>query len=297
MKYFKKKRKLTSGQIVLHSFFILFCLCYILPYILLVSSSLEGSPSQFFHLFPQKFSLDAYKAVFARPRRIIDAYMVTIFYSVTGVLSSLFITSLVAYALSRKYFKLRKIYTFILFFTTLFDGGMVPTYVIYSRYLHLNDTIWIYILPGVMSAWNAIVIRTAFQNLPFELFESARIDGASEYRICFQIAIPLSTPVLASMGFIKFLGLWNDWMTSTIYIKNSRLVSLQALLKSIVDSVAFMQQMILDGQSSSNLYENLANVETMRFAMGVVGVGPALLVFPFFQKYFAKGMIVGSVKG
>lgn len=295
-----RHKKMCGGQLFLHLFFIALCLCYILPLILLLSISFEGSASMRFTLFPKEFSTAAYELVFRNPKRILDAYKVTIFYSVVGVGSSLIVMAMFAYALSRRHFKLRGILTFILFFTTLFSGGMVPSYVINSRYLHLDNTIWIYILPGMVSAWNVIVIRTYFQNLPAELFECARLDGASERGICFKIAIPLSTPVLASVGFLRFIDAWNNWSTSQIYIRNPELVSLQYLLKQIMDDIEMLEQMITSGgvaTVTAEMYKQLENMEAMRFAMAVVGVGPALLIFPFFQKYFAKGMTIGAVKG
>lgn len=291
------KRKIKYGQLFLNLFFILLCLCYIIPVVLLLSVSFEGAMTQNFSLVPKQFSLSAYKAVFENPYRILNAYKVTIFYSVAGVLSSLVVMAMFAYTLSRRNFKLRNILTFLLFFTTLFGGGLVPTYIVNSKVLHLNDTIWIYILPGIINAWNVIVIRTYFQNLPGELFESARLDGASELKICFRIAIPLSTPVLASVGFLRFVDAWNNWSTSQVYIRKTELVSLQYLLKQILDNIEMLQQMVREGGVSLALAEELARAESMRFAMAVIAAGPALVIFPFFQKYFAKGMTLGSVKG
>lgn len=293
----RKKKRTALGQVGLHAFFILLSLCYILPLILLISVSFEGAPNQNFSLFPREFSTKAYEIIFKNPVRIINAYKVTFFYSVVGVLGSLMVMSLFAYSISRRNFRLRNILTFILFFTTLFSGGLVPSYIINSKYLHLDNTIWIYILPGMVSAWNVIVIRTYFQTLPNELFECARLDGASEVRICFTIAIPLSTPVLASVGFLRFISAWNDWATSQIYIRKPDLISLQYLLKLILDDIRMMEQMVERGDATAALLDQLQNAETMRFAMAIVAAGPMLVVFPFFQKYFAKGMTIGSVKG
>lgn len=292
-----RKIKIKYGQLCLNLFFALLCMCYIIPVILLLSVSFDGASSQYFSLIPKEFSTAAYQMVFKSMGRIIDAYAVTIFYSVTGVGASLVVMSMFAYALSRPNFKLRSVLSFILFFTTLFGGGLVPTYLVFTNLLHINDTIWIYIVPMITNAWNVIVIRTYFQNLPHELFESARMDGASELYVCFKIVIPLSTPVLASVGFLRFIDAWNNWQTSAIYIRDPKLVSLQYLLKQILDSVERLTQMIESGKAYNGAFEQLANMESMRFAMAVVGVGPMFFLFPFFQKYFAKGMVVGSVKG
>lgn len=292
-----RKKKFPYGQFFLNAFFIVVCICYIVPLLLLLSISFEGKINSDFTLIPQEFTLDAYKMAFKAPKKIIDAYGVTVFESVVGVLSSLILMSMFAYALSRPNFMGRRQVNFLLFFTTLFSGGMVPSYILNSTYLHLNDTIWIYIIPSLISSWNVIVIRTYFKSLPNELFESARIDGASELRICFQICIPLSTPVLASVGFLRFIDAWNVWSTTQIYIRKPELYTLQYLLQQVLNSAALVEQMINEGKLGANMTETLANLQSMRFAMAVVGAGPAMIIFPFFQKYFAKGMVVGSVKG
>ncbi len=291
------KKRTPYGQIVLHIFFIVTCMCYIILLIMLVSISLEGSRDATFSLFPKELSFKAYETAFYSGERILRAYGVTIFYSIVGVLLSLIVMAMFAYALSRPNLIGRRVVNFLLFFTLLFSGGLVPCYIINSSLLHLNNKIWIYIIPSLMSAWNVIVIRTYFKSLPQELFESARLDGASELRVCFQICVPLSTPVLASVGFLRFVDAWNDWSTSQIYIRDIDLYSLQYMLKQLLDSAEYLKEMVARGQMSANMLGTLANLESLRFAMAVVAAGPALLVFPFFQKYFAKGMVVGSVKG
>ena len=196
------KKRPPYGQIFLHAFFIISCLCYIVPLLLLVGISFEGKQFAYYGVIPEEFSLDVYKLIFKNPTRLLDAFGVTIFTSVVSVVASLVVMATFSYALSRPNFLGRRVVSFLLFFTLLFSGGMVPSYILNSSYLHLNNKIWIYIIPVLMNSWNVIVIRTYFRSLPQELFESARIDGASELRICFQIAVPLSTPVLASVGFL-----------------------------------------------------------------------------------------------
>ena len=291
------RRKSPIGQICLNLFFILLCLCYVLPMLLVISISFEGNSSQFFSLVPRDFTLAAYKLVFARPQKILNAYAVTAFSSVVGTLWSLAVMMMFAYALSKRDFKYRNFFTFMLFFTTLFSGGMVPSYLVNTQLLHLGNKIWIYIVPGLINAWNVIVIRTNFKGLPNELFEAAHLDGASELRVCFTIVIPLSTPVLASVGFLDFIGRWNDWFTSSVYIRTPSLYSLQYVLKLILDNIEMLEQMVKEGGLDESMQNQLNNLESMRFAMAVVAAGPMLLVFPFFQKYFAKGMTLGAVKG
>ena len=291
----KKKSKFQPGQIALHTIFILLCVSYIVPLWLLISVSFENSETLGFSLIPRSFSTAAYEMVFANPQKIIRAYGVTFSYSVLSVGLALLVMVPIAYALSRRNFRLRGPITFILFFTTLFSGGMVPGYLLNSS-LGLVDSFWVYILPGAVSAWNVIIIRTYFQGLPGELFECARLDGASELTTCFRIAVPLSTPVLASVGFLRFVEQWNQWQTTEIYIRDPKLYSLQYLLQRILQDMNMIQQMIEAGFSG---YDEtiIKNLESMRFAMAVVAAGPAMIAFPFFQKYFKKGMTIGSVKG
>lgn len=292
----KKKKKALTGQILLNIFFILLCICYVYPLIVLITASFEGASNPQFGLKIQEFTLDAYKQVFANSTKMLKGYGVTIFYSVVGTFGSLTVMSLFAYAISKRDFKYRNILTFLLFFTTLFNGGLVPTYLVISKLLHLNDTIWVYILPSLLNTWNVIVIRTFFQGLPDGLYEAARIDGASEFRICFQIAIPLATPALASVGFLAFITFWNEWYVTSIYIRNPDLYSLQYILKIVLDDAEYLKEMMANG-AAAGLEKSLQNLESLRFAMAVVSAGPMLFVFPFFQKYFAKGLTIGSVKG
>ena len=280
-----KKKKSPVGQVLLNVFFILLCVCYVYPLILLVAISVEGSPGFGFSIIVKNFTLQAYEQIFARPERILRAYGVTFFYSIVATLGSLLVMSTFAYALSKRDFKYRNVITFLLFFTTLFSGGIVPSYLVNAKLLHLNDTI-------------CIVLRTFFQGLPEGLHEAARIDGASELRICFQIVIPLSLPALASIGFLAFITHWNQWYTTSIYIRDMNLYSLQYLLKIYIDGEEQVQALMQQGLlSETDATEQLRSLETLRFAMAVVAAGPMLFVFPFFQKYFAKGLTLGSVKG
>lgn len=294
----KKKKKIRIGQVFLHILFIALCVCYIYPLLMLITISLEGSTGVPFGLKIYEFSLAAYEQVFQRPGKIIRAYEVTFFYSVTATALSLVVMSMFAYALSRRDFKYRNVLTFLLFFTTLFSGGLVPSYLVNTKLLHLGNTIWIYIIPSLMSAWYVIVIRTFFQNLPEALHEAARVDGASELRTCFQIIIPLATPALASVGFLSFIAHWNNWFTTSVYIRDTSLYSLQYLLKIILDNEEQLKEMVNYGMISQEEMQNqLRNIESLRFAMAIVVAGPMMLIFPFFQKYFSKGLTVGSVKG
>lgn len=180
----------------------------------------------------------------------------------------------------------------------LFNGGLIPTYILNYKYLHLGNTIWIYILPTLCSAFYIIILRTFFQGLPLSLVESAKLDGASEIRIFFQIILPLSKPVLATVSLLTLLTKWNDWYTSLIYITDSNLYTLQFLLKRILQEVEFLRIMANNAPPGIDLTAiEDTPVESLKFAMCIIAAGPMLMVFPFFQKYFAKGLTVGSVKG
>ena len=292
------KNTTTLGQLILNLIFILISLLYILPILLLVSISFssEASIMEFgYSLIPAKIDLTAYKMIFRSPDTLITAYKTTIIFTLVTTLLSVIIMAMAAYPLSRSNCKFKKAFSIFMLITMLFNGGLVPHYIINTRYLHLGNTIWIYILPFLVSAWYIIIIRTFFQGLPEGLVEAAKIDGASEMRILFQIMLPLSTPVLATIAFMQFLGKWGDWNTTLIYIRDPNLYSLQYLLQSILREAEFLNKVSADGSGLFDYTE--APIESMRYAMAILAAGPAMFVFPFFQKYLTKGLTVGAVKG
>lgn len=292
--------KQNRGQVALQIIFILISACYILPLMLVVSASFTDeavlTDVQYgFSLFPRVFSLEAYKQVFANPTQLIDSYKITITYSVIATALEIIVLGMMAYPLSRPTFILRKPINFLIIFAMIFAPGMVPSYMLNTRYLHLDNTIWIYILPSIMSAWNLIIIRTNYRAVPFELIEAARLEGANETYICFRIVMPLSKAALASIGFLFLVNCWNNWMTASIYIRDVDKYSLQYMLQRILREAEFIKSMVDQGMLSADAQK--VPEESYRYAMAVVSAGPMLVVFPFFQKYFAKGMTLGSVKG
>lgn len=294
------KKKFSIGTALIHLFFIVTCLTFIVPmiYVLSISFSSEKAISDFgYSLIPKVWSLDAYKHIFRNPDQVIYSYQTTIFFSLVGSFASLLVMALVAYPLSRQNFKLRQPITFFIFFTMLFGGGLIPTYILNTQYLHLGNTIWIYILPGLASAWYIIIIRTFFSQLPQSLVESAKVDGAKELRIFFQIVLPLSKPVLATVLLMTLLGKWNDWYTSLIYIRDSKLYSLQYMLQKMLREAEFVKGLSNSQMGLNIQLETEVPTESVRFAMVIVAAGPMLVVFPFFQKYFTRGLTVGAVKG
>lgn len=295
----KKKKKLPTGQLILHIIFIIMCALYLIPFLMIISVSLTSEASLLkdgYGLIPKEFSLEAYKLVFADPTQILTSYRVTIIFTATATFLAVLIMGIMAYPLSRPNYKYGKVLSFYVLFTMLFSGGMVPSYLLIVKYLHLNNTIWVYILPGLISAYNLLIIRTNYKSLPNELIEAAKIDGAEEVFICFKIVMPLCKPVLASIGFLFLVSKWNDWNTALLYITNPDLYSLQFLLQKILREIEYLQQLAMEGMSEIGDMTELPS-ESFRYAMAMVAAGPVLCVFPFFQKYFAKGMTLGGVKG
>ena len=293
----KKKKKIELGQIVLNAFFVIIAVCYLAPFAILVMVSLTDETALYqngYRLIPEKLSTLGYELVFAKPDQIIQGYITTITFSVIATLLSLLVMALLAYPLSRPNFLWKKQLNFLVYFTMLFNGGMVPTYLLITNVLHINNTILVYILPSLVSAYNVMIIRTNYRSIPDELIEAAKIDGAKELFICFKIIIPLAKPGLASVAFLYFVNKWNDWMTSMLYIKKQELYSLQYLLQRILREVEYLKNSV--GVSSFDLMDQ-PPVEALRFAMALVAAGPVLVIFPLFQKYFTKGLTVGGIKG
>ena len=292
------KKKNIIFQIVLIAIFAILCALTIFPFLLLVSvsiSSAEAVAKFGYQLIPQQISWDAYIFVFENPQTILRAYGVTFIVSLLFMVFGVLLMAMVAYPLSRSKLKGRNVINFYIYFTMLFGGGLIPTYLLVASTLHLNNTLWVYILPHMISPWYVFMMRTFFQGIPGEIIESATVDGASEYTIFVKMILPLSKPVLATVALMMFLGKWNDWNTALIYISDANLYSLLYLLQKILRELDMISQMQQAGMGSVDVSKIPG--ETMRMAMAVVAAGPALVVFPFFQKYFVKGLTVGAVKG
>jgi len=297
----KKRKKVDIFNVLLHVFFVLMCACFVIPLILVISASFTSEDwlmsGKGFSLIPQEFTLDAYRSAFGNGEKVIRAYVVTIAQAFGGTLLGCLIAGLAAYPISRTNFRFKGLVTGIIFFTMLFGAGMIPSYLVYSEY-GIVDTFWIYILPGIAGgAWNTMVFRTFFKGLPESLFESAHIDGASELTIFFRIVVPLSTPVIASIGFIMLVGRWNNYTTSMIYIRNENLYTLQYLLQRLLNSAEFLKSLAKNGMINDLQLSNSVPSENLKYAMCVIAAGPMLAIFPFFQKYFSQGLTIGAVKG
>lgn len=292
------KKKNIIFQIILIAIFAILCALTIFPFLLLVSvsiSSAEAVAKFGYQLIPQQISWDAYIFVFENPQTILRAYGVTFIVSLLFMVFGVLLMAMVAYPLSRSKLKGKNAINFYIYFTMLFGGGLIPTYLLVASTLHLNNTIWVYVVPHMISPWYVFMMRTFFKGIPGEIIESATVDGASEYTIFVKMILPLSKPVLATVALMMFLGKWNDWNTALIYISDANLYSLQYLLQKILRELDMIAQMQQAGMGSVDAAKIPG--ETMRMAMAVVAAGPALVVFPFFQKYFVKGLTVGAVKG
>jgi len=289
------------AQLAIHLFFIGLSVVFIVPLWLIVAISLSDEADLVVHgykLIPMTWDLTAYLYIFDSPMTIVNAYKVTMIISFVGTLLSVLMTSMCAYALSRADFKYKRFITFYLFFTMLFSGGLVPYYMLMTRYLHLQDTYAALIIPLLGPIFYIFLMRTFFQQLPESLVESAKIDGAGELRIYFTLIFPLSKPVFATVGLLQLLAYWNSWDSALLFINKHELYPLQYLLQVMIRNI----QEILANMQNSMAITDLAQVgklptESMRMAMCVLAIGPMLFVFPFFQKYFAKGLTVGAVKG
>ena len=289
---FSKNLSKTSVNAVL----MLISFAFLLPLAVVVSASLSDEQTlaqNGYSLLPQNFSLAAYKYLFLDPDRLIRAYSVTILVTAVGTMLGLLVMSMLAFALSRPEFKWRKPFSFLLIFTMLFSGGLVPTYLLMTQVLHLKDNILALILPYLVVPWFVFILRSFFSNLPQEILDVARVDGASEWRIFFQIVLPLSTPALATVGLFMILLYWNDWWLSLLYINDPNLFPLQYLLYAITRNAEF-----LTSNASTGLLTSVEiPTQTLRMAMVVVAMGPIAIAFLVLQKYFTRGALIGSLKG
>lgn len=276
--------------------FTVFCIA---PFLLLVSASLTDDMEIIrngYSIIPKDLSFAAYGYLWNDADNILRAYGITILITIIGTAVGLTLIALLAYPLSRKDMPFRNFLAFYVFFTMLFNGGLVPTYLVYTNLFDLKNTIWALIIPGLLlNAFYVILMRTFFAtSIPPAIIESAYIDGAKEFRIFVSIVLPLSTPVLATVGLFQTIHYWNDWFNGMIYITDSRYFSLQNLLNRILLDAQFLQSGQIDVSS-----EQAANIplKSMRMAMAVIGVVPIIVAYPFFQKFFVKGITVGAVKG
>ena len=274
----------------------------VVPVVLVFIISITSSVSltyRGFSFFPISTSFIAYESLFKTGSQLVDSYLVTIAVTLIHTVVSVMIMTMYAYVLAQQRFAAKKFYTFMVFFTMLFSGGLVPSYIINVNVLHLYDSFWILVLSGMVSAFNIIVLRTFISTtIPIELFDAAQIDGATEFRIFWNIVLPLSKAGLATIGLFVLVGKWNEWFTGMLYIDNPKLVPLQTMLTRIQQRIDFIK----NNSSLASSPDGMAMLQSMpseqtRMAILVLTTVPILFAYPFFQRFFIQGLTIGSVKG
>lgn len=296
----RRERK-TVGQYILLFFLIVYTLFCALPILLVFIAAFTDEVAinqNGFSFWPAKWSLAGFNAVLRYGKQLLTSYGVTIFVTVFGTFLGLMVMAMFAYAISRKGFKLAKFLSIYLLIPMLFNGGQLSGYIIFTSYYHLKDSLWLLILPLCVSTMNVIILRTFIVNsIPAELMEAAKIDGAGEYRTFFQITLPLMKPSLAAVGFMMATAYWNDWQNALLYITSDNKKPLQLLLVNIQKSIEFLlNNSNVPASARAAMGGNIPQYSAT-MATVVVVIAPIMVVYPFFQKYFVKGLTVGSVKG
>lgn len=296
-----KQEKKGLGQYILGFFLLLYTLFCGLPVLLVFISAFTDEKAIMtngFSYFPEKWSLAGIDSVLKYGKQLLTSYGITIFITVAGTALGLLIMSMFAYSISRKEFKLSKFLSIYLLIPMLFNGGTLSGYIIFTSYYHLKDSLWLLILPLCVSTMNVIILRTYIANsIPGELMEAAKIDGAGEYRTFFQITLPLLKPSLAAVGFMMATAYWNDWQNALLYITTDSKKPLQLLLVNIQKSIEFLlNNSNVPAAARAAMGGNIPQYSSTMATVLVV-IGPIMVVYPFFQKYFVKGLTVGSVKG
>lgn len=272
----------------------------ILPFLLLIIGSFTDNNliiNEGYSFFPKKWSVAAYEYLGNDFSSMVNAYIVTIFTTAFGTFLGLIVSSMLAYGLSHNRLKGSSLLNFLVLFTLLFNGGLVPTYLMYTQLFHIKNTIWAQIFPTLLvNGFYVMLLRSYFRtNIPQELYEAARMDGASEVRIFFRICLPLSLPILATVGLMQGLSYWNSWVNGLYYLTDTKYYNIQNILNRLLMDIRYLQSGFF-GDMASELLANMPT-DSVIMAIAVIGVVPILFVYPFFQKYYIKGITLGGVKG
>ena len=287
----------TKYQVVINTVLIILSLMCVMPFILLLSSSITSETALVktgYRFWPTEIDLSAYKYLLMDSTSIVRGYAISFFVTIVGTLTSLMLTTLYAYPLSRKNLPGRNIFAFYIFFTMLFNGGLVPGYMMWTQMFHIKNTIFALIVPGLLlNAFNVIMMRTYFTtNIPEEVLEAARIDGGGELYILTKVVLPMSKPIIVTLVLLIGLSYWNDWLNGLYYITDDRLFSIQVILNRMLTKTEMLKQAATTGVSMGPMPE-----VGIKMAVAVLGALPVLIVYPFFQRYFVKGIAIGAVKG
>lgn len=292
----RKSLDKTIFNILSHGFVTLVTLACFLPFVMLVSGSFSSEKSiisEGYGLLPKDLSFHAYDVVFKDPKQLFRSYVITIFITVVGTILGLILTAMTGYVINRKDFKWRNQLSFFIYFTTLFSGGMVSYYIVMIKYFHFKNSILAIIIPLLLSPFYILIMQNYMKSVPDAIAESAKVDGAGDFRIFWQLTLPLLKPALASIGLFIALGYWNDWFQAMLFIEDKNLFPLQYLLYRMLSSVQYLKYLT----SQSNVTSVDLPQETMKLAMTVVTIGPIVLLYPFVQRYFIQGVVVGAIKG
>lgn len=286
-----------SYKIIINTILILMCIACLAPFILLIASSFSSEQALIaggYSFLPKEFTAEAYQYLL-QDASVFRAYGVTLVLTTVGTTLSVLITTLIAYPLSMSTLPGRGIVSFYVFFTMLFAGGLVPSYMMWTQVFHIKNTFAALLFPNlVTNGFTIMMMRSYFQaNIPGEVLESARMDGASELYILFKIVIPMSLPIMATVGLMSGISYWNDWNNNLYYITEPRLNSVQGLLNRMLTNAQYLKQAATMGSVGTGAVPTTS----VRMAVAVLGVVPILCIYPFFQKYFVKGMTIGAVKG
>lgn len=289
------KSKNIISKIIVNAILAVVACGTLLPFLLIVATSFTGDENirrYGYSFILREINFDAYKYILDNPKQIIDAYKMTIFTTAVGTLGGIFLTGMLSYTISRKDFAMRGFLSFYIYFTMLFNGGLVASYIWNAKYLGLANTPWAIILPLLMTPWDVFMLRTYFSGIPVALIESAKLDGASEFRIFFTIIVPLAKTGIATIALLLLFRYWNDWFNSMLYMDTTKYMTIQYYLVKVLNNVEFVK----NNQATVGTSIEVPD-ESVRMALCVVAAGPMTIIFPFFQKYFVKGLVVGSVKG
>ena len=288
-------------NIIAYAFCSIVALVCLVPFIMILSGSFSSESAIIangFSILPQDFSLEAYKTVFKEPITIVRAYATTIILTAVGTVLGLLIQTMTAYVLARKDFEWRNGFSFFFYFTTLFSGGLVPTFILYTRTLDLKDSYLALLLPLTFSVYNLLVMKSYITSIPDSLIDAAKIDGCGEVGTLFKVVMPLIKPALATVGLFIALAYWNDWYNAMLYINSEEKYPLQYFLYQQVNNIEAYKKLIANATVSSSVVSALSlPTQTLKMALTIVVTGPIILAFPFVQKYFVQGITIGAVKG
>ncbi len=293
------RRRLSAFDLLNYPLLALVALVTLVPFLTVLSGSFTSERELVVHgvkLVPRVLSLEAFRMLGSRGAALANAYKVSLLVTVGGTALSMTLTASLAYSLSVRQARLRNVLAFIVYLTMIFSGGMIPWYILITRTLHLKDTIWALLLPMAVNPFFMFLMRNYFREIPESMRESAQIDGASELLTCWRIYLPLSTPVVATLALFYALSYWNEWYLALFFIDESRLVPLQYHLYRILSNIQFLQTASIENGAALGGKVMLPTTG-VKFATTVVTIGPIILVYPFVQRYFVKGIMIGAIKG